>query len=180
MEDDEHYEPLRPSPNPEFEAALGRLLIMWGMLEHHLAESFSGLLGIDVRMALCLSANMQFQSRINALRSILSEIRERGQITAEEYEWADSCMVEIVDLGTNARNVLVHAPSIYIEDENIWVWADTRAKKGLKIKTIKQDTKDLIELIELVEDARNRWFINYALIAEKLGHLGIEDSDPAA
>lgn len=169
--DEGFYEPARPSPNPEFEAALGRLLLMWGILEHHLAESFSGLLGIDVRMALCLTANMQFQSRINALRSILSEIRDRDQITQQEYDDADSCMVEIVDLGTNARNVLVHAPSIYIEEEQIWVWADTRARKGLKIKTIRQDADDLAALTELVEDARNRWFINYVLIAEKLGNL---------
>ena len=77
----EFYEPLRPRPNPELEAALGRLLTMWSILEHHLAESFTGLLGIDVRMALCLSANMQFQARVNALRSILSELRDRNAIT---------------------------------------------------------------------------------------------------
>lgn len=144
---------------------------MWGMLEHQLAESFSGLLGIDVRMALCLSANMQFQARINALRSILAELKDRTHITAEQYEFADSCMTEIIDLGTNARNVLVHAPSIFVEDEGIWVWADARAKKGLKVKTIRQDASELVELTALVEDARSRWFINYALIAEKLGNV---------
>lgn len=169
--EEEHYEPLRPRPNPEFEAALGRLLTMWSILEHYLAESFTGLLGLDVRMALCLSANMQFQARVNSLRSILSELQDRMLIDKEEYESADSCLVEINDLASNARNILVHAPSIYIEDEGIWVWADTRAKKGLKIKTIKQDASDLTALTELVEDARNRWFLNYILIAEKLGHV---------
>ena len=44
-------------------------------------------------MALCLSVNMQFQAHVNALRSILSELRDRNAVTGQEYEFADSCLL---------------------------------------------------------------------------------------
>jgi hypothetical protein len=159
------YPPYWPPPNPETEAAIGRFVIAWGLLEIQIDEAIGDLLCSSHTLQSSITANLGTKSKIEIFLSIFHI----------ESDFFPTDMLEKVnklghDTATAAgvyRVWVAHGAPFRFGNEEIdqedgeskeWIWAKFSARKGGVKGSMALFTKEIFDkYTDSVRDLITRW-----------------------
>lgn len=120
-----------PESNPDLEAALGRCLIAWGILERRIGEAIEQVLRIDSDMAMSVTVNLSAGSKIQVFQSLIHTLGP-DVFGAQVVDAVDKLAARTDKAVGNYRNFLSHGQPWPVElpEGEMWVWAWFQARKG--------------------------------------------------
>ncbi len=120
-----------PESNPDLEAALGRCLIAWGILERRIGEAIEQVLRVDSDLAMSVTVNLSAGSKLQMFQSLIHSLGP--DVFGQQVVDAVDKLVARTDKAVgDYRNFLSHGqpwPVVLPEGET-WVWAWFQARKG--------------------------------------------------
>lgn len=168
--------PYWPELGVEVEAALGRFVIAWAMLEHEVDGILTDLLMIDSAPGMKVTASLMTLAKLKLSRSLFSELRGLDPVmrvgAAREAEF--DRLVRETERMNERRNEIIHGRPAYMEDPPLAIWIKWGSgKAGLKgrffplgAKTFSQETAETRKLAEAWSALRSE--LTHALTAIQL------------
>jgi hypothetical protein len=133
MEEPHAFAPQYPPSDERLEAAMGRFIIAWGVLERQLDGGIAILLQIDGTLSLCVSANLGTKAKVEML---MSAANMSGEAIGDDLaDGAIACLRKISKMSGRFRNTLAHGqPSLWdVDDAPIWKWTRASAREFLDV-----------------------------------------------
>jgi hypothetical protein len=145
--------PLWPEPNQKLEAAVGRALISWSVLEREVDSALELVLRIDPQVALCVTANLGTKARLDIFKASVHSLwhSEPEEETAAQtsasakllQSWieaknafvgeADRLVHDTERMAGEFRNWMAHSQPLllhFTDDEHHLMWGKFSARKG--------------------------------------------------
>jgi hypothetical protein len=150
---DQTRPPLWPEANAELEAAIGRAVIAWSVLEREIDSALELVLRTDIELAKCITSNLGTKARLDIFRSSVhtlwhGDTVEEQDGTSASYvkslqSWietentfvqeADRLASDTERMAGELRNWVAHGQPFLLhvsEDEHHWMWGRFSARKG--------------------------------------------------
>jgi hypothetical protein len=147
-----------PKTDTEIEAAIGRFIIAWNVLEREIDRAIEDLYDLDYDLAWSVTANLGTKSKLDIFQSgfhILSEFFHECDV-----ETVNQLVVDTSDASGEIRNVIIHGQPhhLLMKDETWDMWVKLRARKGGVRGPMFRVHKDKFDKdIETVKALIDRW-----------------------
>jgi hypothetical protein len=119
-----------PKPDIEIEAAIGRFIIAWNVLEREIDRAIEELYDLDYDLAWSITANLGTKAKLDIFQSGFHILHEYFQ----ECDPADidRLVADTANASGQIRTAIIHGqPSHLIMQKETWdVWIKLRARKG--------------------------------------------------
>lgn len=122
-----------PPDDPELAAAIGRLVIAWGMMETEIDYTIADLYRLhdDLDLADCLTANLGTKAKLEIVQSCAHCLS--GWIAPVNVKDIDTLVSDTAKASNDHRNFVAHGRPSYVDTggaEDLWIWARPSARKG--------------------------------------------------
>lgn len=137
-----------PEPNPELEAAIGRAILSWSVLEHEIDDGLRLVMQVSPSLGDCFTANLQLKTRLDIFQSALHSLlyvefdetsvptkhvdtyRRMADSDRELLSSAEELAQETDRLAGELRNWIAHGRPHRCENCEGWMWMRRSARKG--------------------------------------------------
>ena len=137
-----------PEPNPELEAAIGRAILSWSVLEHEIDDGLRLILRVSPSLGDCVTANLQLKTRLDIFQSALHELlyaefddssvpakladyyRDLAEADRKLLTSAEKLARATDKLAGEMRNWIAHGRPHRCEHCEGWMWMRRSARKG--------------------------------------------------
>lgn len=164
-----------PDVDPELEAAIGRAILSWSVLEHEVDDALRLIIRVTPGLGDCVAANLQLKSRLDIIQAaahslLYSDGSLDGEMPDEDVEAyrqmveADRQLLESAEhlakdtqhLAEKLRNWIAHGRPHRRENCDGWNWVRRSARKGgvqLRVEAMvpsvfDNGTRDIRQLVE--------------------------------
>jgi hypothetical protein len=159
-------QPQWPKPNARLEAALGRFLIAWNLLEQELNFAIQISLRQDYTTGLAVTANLGTKAKIDMFQALAHQTAD-WVLDAAFLTKADALAAETGAASGNLRNFLFHGYPLHFDlskKRSRLAWAKFAARKGgirghmmlIDAASIQKQTDTIRSLVERWTDLRRQ------------------------
>jgi hypothetical protein len=153
-----------PTPNPEIEAALGRFIIAWAVLEQQLDLAICEGTRLDHDLATSITANLGTKAKLDIYQALAHCYRD---LLGELLKTVDKLVSDTAKASGKLRNFVVHGQPFVLdlgEQGKREIWGRQSARKGgvrveivgLTVGYVEDQTATIKELIERWIDVRTK------------------------
>jgi hypothetical protein len=155
-------EPLEPPRWPEESqdtlANIGRCIVAWGVLEREIGFAIEDCLPIPDDLSTAVSANLAITGKLNLVRSLIGQWGEYfGEALHRDL---DKICGETHKAAVHYRDFLAHGQPwpVEFENETIWVWSKTSAKRGgVKSTLLRFREGDMAHMAKEITTLVGKW-----------------------
>jgi hypothetical protein len=158
-----------PEPNAGLEAALGRFIIAWSILEQQLDFSIFEITNLDHDLSTSITANLGTKAKLDIFHSLTHCFRDVMGPTL--LESVDRLVADTGSASGNLRNFIVHGQPFQMElpDGNIEIWAKLSARKGgVRGPMVRLSAEYVEEQTTTVRNLIDRWSHTRGALCKKL------------
>lgn len=177
MESAHYFDPQYPPSDENLEAAMGRFIIVWGVLECQLDAAICILFGIDATLGLCITANLGSKAKVEMLQSAVSMCAEA--FNEDEFNEAHTLLCQIANLAGQFRNSLAHGQPTLWDDkgETAWKWTRVSARQMLDVSTFPMLAERWDHAEREVKETTAKWCHVYQTMWHKLDAMSPDELD---
>lgn len=154
-----------PTSNPELEAALGRFIIAWAVLEQQLDFAIQEHAWLDHDLATSITANLGTKAKLDIYQSLSHCYRDL--LNAQMLKEIDTLVSDTGNASGKLRNFIVHGQPFIMdlgEHGKREIWAKQSARKGgvrmavaqLTTEYVEDQTNEIKSLIERWTEMRTK------------------------
>ena len=151
-----HY----PLPNPPVEAAIGRFIIAWNVLEQEIDLAIHDLLQVSPAFAYSVTANLGTKAKLDMYHSLIYGVGGESPERSPFYKAIDALIGDTGNASGRIRNMLVHGQPLQLlnGDTPVDHWGRMTARKGGAVGTVTILTEPLVNgYVTDVKAIVDRW-----------------------
>lgn len=158
-----------PQPNPEIEAALGRFLIAWAIVEQQLDFTIHEITRLDWDLSHAIAANLGTKAKLDMIQALTHCMKE--VLSPATVSEVDQVAAATGNATSEIRNFLIHGQpwQLTLPDGDVDFWAKFAARKfGVRGKGV-TFTPDFIEAqTDEVKRLIDQWIAARASLQEHI------------
>jgi hypothetical protein len=147
-----------PKPNKSIEAALGRFIIAWNVLEQQVDFAIHEMTGLDHDLATCVTANLGTKAKLDMCQALAHCMG--SVIGSSLLSEIDKLAGETANASGQLRNFIFHGqPFQFIAEQgskDIWIKLSAR-KGGVRGPMVRLSSKYANDCVATTKDLVKRW-----------------------
>jgi hypothetical protein len=166
-----------PKADTDIEAALGRFIIAWNILEQQLDFAIQEISRLDYDLAHSITANLGTKAKLDIFHSMSHSLQDVFKVAV--LETVDRLVADTSTASGNLRNFIVHGQpfQLQLEDGAIEIWAKFAARKGgVKGKCVRLSAAYADRETQSVKDLIERWIAIRKTLFEQVKILDLMDA----
>ncbi len=130
MTEKEISPPEWPKPDKDTEAAIGRFIIAWGVLEREIDQAIEDIYRLDSDLALSITANLGTKAKLEIFQSAIHCLDDVFGTTIVAV--ADKLVNDTTSTKDQYRNFFAHGQpfALDVSPDAPWAWVKLSARKG--------------------------------------------------
>lgn len=150
-----------PPSDPETEAAIGRVMLAWGILEREIDESIAAVYRLDTVASASITANLGTKAKLDICQAGIHTLKGEFDETPDIVAMIDELTNKTSAASANWRLMVAHGQPWLVEhpDGDMWILARSSARKGGVRMHIQHFTAEsFIDALAGIKALVDRWF----------------------